>query len=81
MSLGNDKILSLSLRSISDIRPVDKTTTVCNFGIEVLVMPFAESVPLRLRDKTLVYPKRTSLLFDLYSDSEVENASHAQKQR
>ena len=73
--------LVLGLRSITDIRPVDKTTSVCNFGIEVSVMPFSEKVSLRLRDQTLVYPKRTSLLFDLYSDSDMEKTNLTRKQR
>merc|ERR1719500_735540 len=63
----------VELINISEIQPLKREST-CNFSIQLEVYPDRdrelEEVPFCLKDKTLIYPQRTELLFDLQTETD-----------
>lgn len=64
-------VFFVELVNISGIRPLHREST-CNFSIQVEVYPDREldEGPFCLKDKTLIYPQRTELLFDLQTETD-----------
>jgi len=69
--IQSTSVFFVGLVNISGIRPLQREST-CNFSIQVEVYPDREldEGPFCLKDKTLIYPQRTELLFDLQTETD-----------